>query len=146
MLEDELDHTLHHLMERGKDPEYYTELAQFATALEMGIAALRRRPATDDYVKRSDVLDSIDDWEHLNRFYHPEDYEDPSTVPGIPVEEMRLRVKQCAPADVRPVMEGEWESKHIGCGHLWECSECHKREVLWSDFCPNCGAKMGVQP
>ena len=42
VLEDELDHTLHHLMERGKDPEYYTELAQFATALEMGIAALRK--------------------------------------------------------------------------------------------------------
>lgn len=42
ILSDELDHTRHHLMERGKDTEYYTELAQFATALEMGIEALRK--------------------------------------------------------------------------------------------------------
>ena len=42
ILSDELEHTLHHLMAKGKAPEYYTEMAQFATALEMGIEALRK--------------------------------------------------------------------------------------------------------
>ena len=41
ILSDELEHTRLHLMAKGKDPEYYTELGQFATALEMGIDALR---------------------------------------------------------------------------------------------------------
>ena len=40
ILEDELDHTRHHLMEKGKDPEYYEELGQFAEAMEKGIIAL----------------------------------------------------------------------------------------------------------
>jgi hypothetical protein len=42
ILSEELDHTLNHLMECGKDPEYYAELGQFATALVMGIVALRK--------------------------------------------------------------------------------------------------------
>lgn len=46
ILSDELDHTRHHLMEKGKDPEYYTELSQFATALEIGIAALKKEEKT----------------------------------------------------------------------------------------------------
>lgn len=40
ILEDELDHTRHHLMEKGKDPEYYEEMGQFAEAMEIGIVAL----------------------------------------------------------------------------------------------------------
>lgn len=40
ILEDELAHTRHHLMENGKDPEYYEELGQFAEAVEKGIIAL----------------------------------------------------------------------------------------------------------
>ena len=40
ILEDELAHTRHHLMEKGKDPKYYEELGQFAEAVEKGIIAL----------------------------------------------------------------------------------------------------------
>lgn len=42
ILSDELDHTRHHLTEKGKHPEYYTELESIANALEMGIEALRK--------------------------------------------------------------------------------------------------------
>lgn len=42
ILSDELDHIRHHLTEKGKHPEYYTELELIANAIEMGIEALRK--------------------------------------------------------------------------------------------------------
>ena len=24
----------------------------------------------------------------------------------------------------------------------WECDKCGKNQVMWSNYCPNCGAKM----
>lgn len=56
ILEDELDHTRHHLMEKGKDPEYYEELGQFAEAMEKGIAALKIRKTMDDCISRREML------------------------------------------------------------------------------------------
>ena len=48
--------------------------------------------------------------------------------------------------DVAPVVHGEWILKHIGAGHYWECSVCHKNPSIYvtpdAKFCPNCGAKM----
>lgn len=50
------------------------------------------------------------------------------------------------PADVAPVVHGEWLLKHIGVGHYWECSICHTNPCIYvtqhTKFCPNCGAKM----
>lgn len=49
-------------------------------------------------------------------------------------------------ADVEPVRHGRWLLKHIGAGHMWECSCCHKRPCIYitedTAYCPNCGAKM----
>ena len=49
-------------------------------------------------------------------------------------------------ADVAPVVHGEWELKHIGAGHYWECSVCHTNPCIYvtkdTQYCPNCGAKM----
>lgn len=42
-LNEELRHIRHHLGETGKDPEYYAELRRLATAMEKGIAALKRQ-------------------------------------------------------------------------------------------------------
>lgn len=42
ILTDELCHIRHHLLEQGKAPEYYAELRQLVTALEMGISALTK--------------------------------------------------------------------------------------------------------
>lgn len=45
-----------------------------------------------------------------------------------------------------PVRHGQWLLKHIGAGHMWECSCCHKRPCIYitedTAYCPNCGAKM----
>ena len=51
-------------------------------------------------------------------------------------------------ADVAPVRHGRWiEHKHFHHDHYidstYECSECKAEEPLTSDYCPNCGAKMG---
>lgn len=44
------------------------------------------------------------------------------------------------------VVHGEWILRHIGAGHMWECSVCHKRPDIYvkndTNFCPNCGADM----
>lgn len=47
-----------------------------------------------------------------------------------------------------PVRHGRWiEHKHFNHDHYidstYECSECNVEEPLTSDYCPNCGAKMG---
>lgn len=48
------------------------------------------------------------------------------------------------PESLRP--KGEWELKHIGAGHYWECSVCHKNPCIYvtngTNFCPNCGTDM----
>lgn len=48
--------------------------------------------------------------------------------------------------DAVPVKHGEWLIRHVGHGHYWECSVCHKNPCIYvtehTNFCPNCGAKM----
>ena len=43
-------------------------------------------------------------------------------------------------ADVRENVHGEWVLEHSS--QLWECTNCHEREIRTTDFCPNCGADM----
>ena len=49
-------------------------------------------------------------------------------------------------ADVVERKRGEWILRHVGHGHYWECSECHKNPCIYvtkdTNFCPNCGADM----
>lgn len=44
------------------------------------------------------------------------------------------------------VRRGKWELRHVGAGHYWECSACHKNPCIYvtknTNFCPNCGADM----
>ena len=48
--------------------------------------------------------------------------------------------------EAEPVKHGDWELRHVGHGHYWECSVCHKNPCIYvtkdTKFCPNCGAKM----
>lgn len=44
-------------------------------------------------------------------------------------------------ADVRPVRRGKWALQYDGDGQ-WHCSQCGRRYVYTTDFCPNCGAWM----
>lgn len=58
----------------------------------------------------------------------------------------RQKIKNIPAADVASVVHGEWILKHVGAGHYWECSSCHKNPCIYvtenTKFCPNCGAKM----
>lgn len=49
------------------------------------------------------------------------------------------KIDNIPPADVAPVVQGQWEHKN------WfdnECSECGKHERAKYNYCPHCGAKM----
>lgn len=55
-------------------------------------------------------------------------------------------LKRQPSVDVAPVVHGEWMLRHVGHGHYWECSVCHKNPCIYvtedTNYCPNCGAKM----
>lgn len=59
---------------------------------------------------------------------------------------VKFDIEEFPAADVEPVRHGRWLLKHIGAGHMWECSCCHKRPCIYitedTAYCPNCGAKM----
>jgi len=70
---------------------------------------------------------------------------------------LMLEIDECPAADVAPVVHGEWEgytnSQWIGCdedgnakyrdGVLYYCSNCRRRSIIKTKFCPACGARMG---
>lgn len=77
--------------------------------------------------------------EDRDMFYHQSGYNCAMTGAYIEVEK--------APTiEAVPVVHGEWMLRHIGAGHMWECSVCHKRPDIYvkndTNFCPNCGADM----
>ena len=39
-------------------------------------------------------------------------------------------VRDIPAADVAEVRRGEWILHHVGHGHYWECSVCHKNRVF----------------
>lgn len=43
----------------------------------------------------------------------------------------RQKIKNIPAADVAPVVHGEWILKHVGAGHYWECSSCHKNPCIY---------------
>ena len=50
-------------------------------------------------------------------------------------------------ADVAPVRHRRWVIIEILCGggkerKYFRCSECNKANVIRSNYCPNCGARM----
>lgn len=68
-------------------------------------------------------------------------------------EQMLLVLSQAEPADVAPVLHGEWvkdeeKSKRL-IESIYICSACHNFEA-WGEtekynYCPNCGARMDSQ-
>ena len=65
---------------------------------------------------------------------------------GLVSGALRRYVKRVPAADVVERKRGEWILRHVGHGHYWECSECHKNPCIYvtkdTNFCPNCGADM----
>lgn len=56
------------------------------------------------------------------------------------------RIKSAPVVDGEKVKRAEWELRHVGHGHYWECSVCHTNPCIYvtkdTKFCPNCGARM----
>lgn len=66
--------------------------------------------------------------------------------PCATITDAKRKIADTRPADVAPVVHGEWLLRHEGYGHYWECSVCHTNPCIYvtehTKFCPNCGAKM----
>ena len=58
----------------------------------------------------------------------------------------RLLLIDVAPTvDAVPVRRGKWiYHRDEFDGDTAECSVCHVEGMLYGNYCPNCGAKMGV--
>ena len=87
-----------------------------------------------EYVTKEQVIDWFRPYGHMDE--------------SIPYETMVSDLRGMPSADVAPVRNGRWvEHKHFNHDHYidstYECSECNVEEPLTSDYCPNCGAKMG---
>lgn len=68
------------------------------------------------------------------------------TKPTATMTDAKRALADMFPADVAPVVHGEWLLRHEGHGHYWECSVCRKNPCIYvtkdTSYCPNCGAKM----
>lgn len=66
--------------------------------------------------------------------------------PCATMTDAKWHIADTRPADVAPVVHGEWLPRHEGYGYHWECSSCHKHPCIYvtryTRYCPNCGAKM----
>lgn len=47
--------------------------------------------------------------------------------------------------DAEPVRHGKWEFREDDVTWWWMCSECGSAEILPTNYCPNCGAKMDLE-
>ena len=48
-------------------------------------------------------------------------------------------------ADVAPVVHGHWLCVDTDIEQFFLCNRCKKKEYWESNYCPNCGAKMGEE-
>ena len=89
---------------------------------------------TDDYIKRSDVLNTIH-----------------SVPPGNWSRARYMDAVERVPAaDVEPVRNGSWiwDDEGFHCSECWFHAYGDTGEVLSGHYhyCPNCGAKMEAEP
>lgn len=86
----------------------------------------------DKFVRVSDVIDRFRTYGHVDQ--------------NIPFETLVTDLRDSIPAaDVVPVVHARWIIGGVGCCNLignWHCSECSGTSLRYSNFCPNCGAKM----
>lgn len=55
-------------------------------------------------------------------------------------------VKDCAAADVAPVVRGRWNDSYDGITpYCSVCGHSHRLMVRKPSYCPNCGAKMDLE-
>ena len=91
----------------------------------------------DEYIKRSDAIDYIEDFVRINEYYHPH-----SKRTTIPIAEAIARINETPSADVAEVKRGKW----LWDGYVYDapymCNCCSTLMDYESNYCPNCGARM----
>ena len=90
----------------------------------------------DDFISRAEAV-------ALAMEYCPDD-DGVCSKAGHDLRELLDDLESAPPADVRPVVRGEWVEEK-GRLYRWHCSECgYVIGVARMDanFCPNCGADM----
>ena len=96
---------------------------------------ISREANGDDYVRRADIIERFMD-----------------RLPSISVNYLCKIADEVPPADVRPVVRGEWNKSYadheaFGVRPFFRyCSECHESTVYPYNFCPHCGADMRPEP
>lgn len=107
-----------------------------------------------EYIERNAIYEKISELEELAR---SRVVDTPSISPAYAryVSQLNERtalkhmIFDTPAADAAKVVHGYWILKHIGAGHTWECSCCHKQPCIYitkdTNYCPNCGAKMDME-
>lgn len=98
-----------------------------------------------DYISREALTEAFENADADVCESYPDGYCDW----GFGRENIREVIAGVPAADVEPVRHGRWVLRHVGVGHYWECSACHKNPCIYvtkdTKFCPNCGAKMDLE-
>lgn len=63
----------------------------------------------------------------------------------ISVDAMKHFIKNRPAADVAPVRHGRWLYVDTDTEQFFLCNRCKKKEYWESNYCPNCGCKMGLE-
>lgn len=62
------------------------------------------------------------------------------------INELKEKLSEASRPASSEVKHGHWILRHVGAGHYWECSVCHKNQSIYitenTKYCPLCGAKM----
>lgn len=93
-------------------------------ALNMAIKALKQEPS-EDCISREQAIKATYGFERY------------TGIDEAPYEYAESILRDLPPVIPQPKM-GHWIDEFGGC----ECSECGCLEAGYSDYCPNCGAKM----
>lgn len=61
------------------------------------------------------------------------------------IKELKEKLSESPNSASSEVKHGHWILRHVGAGHFWECSVCHKNPCIYitenTRYCPNCGAR-----
>lgn len=97
----------------------------------------------DEYIKRQDVLDEIN--EKISNIAFTSPYQDEIHIMVSGMERIRDSVEDAPAADVAPVVHGKWKFNMDGSG---TCDQCNFTQMHvwdydnWQNYCGVCGARM----
>ena len=103
-----------------------------------------------EYIERAAVHELVKSIPHYQMF----NYDRTESRRGISPDDVDFGVDKIPAADVAPVRHGRWMTTDAYPHHLY-CSVCYKtyaKNAKWvneldlpTNYCPNCGARMGKE-